>query len=641
MTLQPTGPTRAPRAPIIGALLGMTVLLLLHRYPGIVHDSILYMGEGLAKRSPDIFAHDLFFMHGGQGQYSLMPWLLGMLYQLAPPPQVFLWGTIASLMLFTAASWFVLTALMPERQRTWAWLGILCLPSIYGVVRIFAYNESFLTSRPAAETLALFGMGFLVRARRGMAVACFALAALFHPLQAIAAALVVWPWLVMQDRRWLHALWAILPILLLAHAGIAPFDGLLRPFDPEWLAATRTSRQLFVSDWDLGDYKVLAFDVFLLAAGCRFLPGQWRRWCIAALAGLALGIGASLLLVDGLHLILPAGLQLWRVHWLAHWFAIATLAALLFLHMQARDAGRALLLMLAAQLAWGETTLGMVWMVLLYIAWPWLVMPPRERLRPLLTWVFALGLALLFVNHASNEWKWFAAAGYRLTQYPIDIRLLLFPAIAFALPLLVLVAWQRASRSGRLLLAIGMLPLLVLAAWRWDARRPLTLAFERGALKPDIFGTPLPASAQIVWYPESLVVNWLVLGRASYFSESQLAGQMFNAATFREGRKRWQRLKPMIDRLEACTARDRAAGKLASCILDPAAILQACTASTPQAPLYFVMPYRQPLPESGQWQPADLQQQPLYPRLWLYQCDTLGDKTMPHPSGTLQAQPAR
>jgi hypothetical protein len=121
--------------------------------------------------------------------------------------------------------------------------------------------------------------------------------------------------------------------------------------------------------------------VFLLATGYRFLPGRWRQWCLAALAGLGLGIGASLLLVDGLHLILPTGLQLWRVHWLAHWFAIATLAALLFRHVQERDAGRALILMLAAQLAWGETAFGVVWMVLLYMVWPRLIAPPRERLR--------------------------------------------------------------------------------------------------------------------------------------------------------------------------------------------------------------------------------------------------------------------
>jgi len=640
MTLESTRPSHHLRATIFSALLGVATLLLLHRYPGILHDSILYMGEGLVHQAPDIFGRDLFFMHGGQGQYSLMPWLLGMLFQLAPPPQVFLWGTLASLISFAAASWFALRGLLPRRQRNWAWFGIFGSASFYGVVSIFAYNESFLTSRPVAEALCLLAIGCLVRSRWWLAGLCIGIAGLFHPLQAIAAILIAWPWAVMQDRRWLHALWTIVPILMLAFAGIPPFDGLLRSFDPEWLAAARTSRQLFVSSWALGDYKVLAYDVFLLAAGCRFMPGQWRQWCVAALAGLALGMGASLLLVDGLHLVLPTGLQLWRVHWLAHWFAIATLAALLFRHVQERDAGRALILMLAAQLAWGETALGVVWMVLLYLAWPQLVAPPRERLRGLLTWLFGLGLLLLFVNHASNEWKWFAVTGYRLSQYPIDIRLLLFPALALALPLLALTAWQGANPRARLLLAIAMLPLLVVMAWRWDARRPLTLALEREASKADVFGAALPASAQVLWFPESLVGTWLVLGRASYYSESQLAGQMFEASTFLDGRDRWKRVQPMIEQLQACAERDRAAGRMDSCEINPMALSQACDASTPQAPLYFVLPYRQPLAALGQWQPMDQQQQPVSPHLWLYECRASASKDSQDPSRTHQHPPA-
>ena len=117
--LTPTLLTKS--AHILGACV---VLLLLHRYPGIVHDAILYMGEGLARRSPAVFAHDLFFLHGGQDQYSLMPSLLGWLLQWWPAPQVFMWGALGTLLLFGAASWFALRALLPNRQRAWAWLGL-------------------------------------------------------------------------------------------------------------------------------------------------------------------------------------------------------------------------------------------------------------------------------------------------------------------------------------------------------------------------------------------------------------------------------------------------------------------------------------------------------------------------------------
>ena len=36
----------------------------------------------------------------------------------------------------------------------------------------------------------------------------------------------------------------------------------------------------------------------------------------------------STAVVDWLHLELPTGLQLWRVHWLAHWMSMAALATL-------------------------------------------------------------------------------------------------------------------------------------------------------------------------------------------------------------------------------------------------------------------------------------------------------------------------
>lgn len=580
-------------------LFALTSLLLFHRYPGIVHDAILYMGEGLAHRAPEIFDRDLFFLHGGQQEYSVMPWLLGELLRIGTPPQVFMWGALTTTLLFAFASWFVLRDLLPERQRIWGWFGIACLPPIYGVTSIFSYNEAFLTSRPIAEALSLLAIGSLVRSRWWLASLCIVAASLLHPLQAITAMLIAWPWMVMTDRRWLHAGWAIAPILLLAFLGLPPFDGMLRSFDSQWLAAARTSNQLFVSQWSLADYKVLFFDAFLLAVGWKLLPARWSRWCIAALAGLALGMGASLLLVDGLHLLLPTGLQLWRVHWLAHWFAIASLGALLFHHVSNRDAGRALILMLAGQLAWGETALGAAWMSCLYLVWPWLIAPPRQRLRKPLTWLFGLSLGLLFANHAINEWRWFAAAGYRLEFYPLDIRLLLFPAFALALPLLGLALWSRAKPNARALLSIGMMPLLLLAAWRWDARSPLVRVIEQAASTPGIFGARIPEDAQVFWEPESLTGTWMVLGRASYYSQSQMAGQMFNRATFIDGRAREEKVRPLLTESTNCLNRIRHGA--ATCSISADTLRRVCEPGEVPPPDYLVLPYAQSQSPLGTW----------------------------------------
>ena len=43
-------------------LAGLALTLLLKRYAGIQHDAVLYLGEGLLRRSPAIFSEDLAFV---------------------------------------------------------------------------------------------------------------------------------------------------------------------------------------------------------------------------------------------------------------------------------------------------------------------------------------------------------------------------------------------------------------------------------------------------------------------------------------------------------------------------------------------------------------------------------------------------
>ena len=585
---------------LAGAILGITLTLLLHRHYGIYHDSILYMGQTLAQVRPEIMSRDLFFLHGSQSSFSILPWILGKLSLVAGIPTIFMLGTLSALLLFAFSSWYALSALLPARQRYWAWLGVLCLPSTYGAVRIFSYSENFLTPRPFAESFCLLCIGLLARKQWRTAGICLLLALLLHPLQGIAGILIIWPWAVMQDRRWLHAAWLAVPVLTLALFGVQPFDGLLQRTDAAWLKSLGDSWQLFILEWEPEDYRTLAFDILLLAAGWRLLGGALGKWCAASLCGLVLGLGASLVLVDGLHLVLPTSLQLWRVHWLAHLFGVAAFAALLLKHVRDGDAARSLLLALVALLAWSITPVGWLETGLLYLVWPWLVKGPRARLKPYLGGLFALCLVLLFVKHIGNEWELFSIAGYRLDLYPIDIHILKSPIAALGLPLFGAWAWQRSGAMGRRALAAGLLvPLLVLAALRWDARRPQVLAFEQAAGKEDIFGMHLPDDAQVFWEPESLVGNWLVLGRASYFSYSHLAGQMFNRGTFADGRAREARMLPLMQ--EGTRCRERTARGDDTCHISPASLHRACMPGKTPAPDFLVLPYAQPQQAAGEW----------------------------------------
>ena len=585
-----------------GAVLGIVAMLLLYRYYGIYHDAILYMGQALAEVRPAVMSSDPFFLHGGKDRYSILPWLLGKISLFATLPHVFLFGALASLLFFAFASWHALSALLPPRQRYWAWLGVLVLPSAYGATRIFSYNENFLTARPFAEALCLLAIGRFARKSWLSGVACLLLAGLLHPLQTLPACLAVWIWASWRDRRWLHGLWVSIPILGLAFADIEPFDGLLRTFDLVWFSATKTSTHLFITTWEYVDYTILIFDAVLLVIGSRVLSEQMRQWCVAGIVALCMGLGASLLLVDGMHLVLPTGLQLWRVHWLAHWLSIATLVTVLLMHLKKRDIGRAIILMLAAHLAWGGVPSGMALTMMLYLVWPQLVAPPRERLQPLLTGIIGLGLLLLFAHHASSEWSGFSAAGGELATYPLDTRLLKFPAVALGLPALGLWAWDRSGRRGRGLLGAVLLLLSLVAIVRWDARLPNARALEAGANQPAVFGAQLPIKAQIMWEPESLVGTWLILERASYYSKSQTAGQLFNRDTFLDLQARASKVRPLLAESERC---QQLIAYGISCTVSPGTLRKVCSEGNVAPPDYLVLPFPQAEIPAGTWTPRN------------------------------------
>ena len=623
MPASPNQPEAGRTRWLAGALFGLLVVLLLRRYAGINHDSVLYLGQALVRRWPEIYGNDLVFVHGGgQSQYTLFPRLAAAALELTDPATLFMWGALAAHILFAAAGWFCLKALLPPGQRYWSWLGVLSLPTMYGMVRMFGYSEQFFTPRPVAEGLCLLGIGLLARQRWFLAAACVALAGLFHPLQAIAVVLVAWPWAILQDRRWLHMAWLGIPLLGLALGGVAPFAGLLKPADADWLYILRDNTpQLFLTRWTTIDFTFLLVDVLVLSYARHALGGPFGTWCAAALVGLALGMGANLLLVDGLHLVLPAGLQLWRVHWVAHWFAMASIAALLHRDLRARDVPRALLLAFAITLAWSQ--LGWIWLVLalLYAALPRILAGRSPRVGRLLGWLSGAGILLLFASHAYSEFVVFRMAHYRLELYAIDRRLLVFAPLGLGLPLLGIWLWGRMATIGQTLLLVFVLcPLVMVSSLRWDLRPPEILAFERATFRTDIFGVHIPEDAQVLWGYEMLIGPWLVLQRASFFSPHQLSGQVFNREMAMDGRRRLNRIYPLLEDDRACKDRSRPSGERAHCHISDQAMRQACATGPDRRPDYIVLRYLQPQRAAGSWSILDPMTREVMETFRLYRC---------------------
>ena len=611
------------------------MLLLVHRYWGIDHDATLYLGQALARRWPENFANDLFFLHGSQASYTLFPWLTGLLIHWVPPVALVFWGGLAGLLLFAAASWWSLREVLPHGERYYAWLGVLVLPSIYGRTIIFSYAEPFLTPRPFAEALSLLAIGILARRRHMVtAAACLLAAALLHPLQAIAALLVVWPWLVMRNRQWLHALWLLLPVTIAGLLGVEPIAGLFTRIDTAWLSELRgINGQLFVSGWALMDYRILGFDFLLLACAASQGNTEFARWCKAALAGLALGIAASLLLVDGLHLILPTGLQLWRVHWLAHWVAMAALAVLLVRHADSGNTVRALLLSLTALLAWGPIEWAWLPFALLYLAWPRLVIRLRNGVRLLLGGFFTAGILILVLHHLAIELANFQAAHERLDLYALDKRLFAFPVIALGLPLLAAWTWKRIGRTARMTLAsILLCPMVVLAASRWDIRAPDRRTLDAHAGTPDLFGVHIPEDALVYWDSMSLVGTWSVLERSDYYDPQQLSGLAFNRGTMNDAVARISRLAPLMEESFTCQQMPVAADPKNQCRISDAAMQKACGGGAGPVPDYLILPYGQPAPSVGSWTMRDESTGEPIDTFRLYRCEDIAPTNSTHNS---------
>lgn len=608
---------------LAGALLGLSLLFMSKGYFGIDHDSALYLGEILRIRFPDILDQDLFFAHGSQGRYTLFPYMIAAILPLVDVPALFMWATIIGMLFFTAASWQAIRNLLPTGQRYLPWLAIICLPTVYGAYKIFGYGEAFFTPRLYAEPLCLLAVGLLVQKRVRAAMSCIAAACLLHPLQAIGALLVVWPWLVMQDRRWLRALWLIPAVGLLAVIGVQPFNRLLQEIDPATLPEVRTySAHLFIGEWRQEAFQKLGFDALILVLAVKTITSPMREWCKAAIAGLALGLATSLVLVDALHLALPAGLQLWRVHWLVHWLAMATIGILLQRDLQARNFPRVALLGLAFTLAYGLP--GWTWMLfgLLYAIWPQIEGRIQPRAGTLLAVVFATGIAAIFAIYIANEYLSFQQARHQLVIKAFDRSFFTFPALSLGLALLGVHLWRRFSTVGKCALFVAALcPLATYAASRWDSRPALYKSLERSAYQPRLFGVELPRHAQVYWERASVVGSWLVLNRADYYSPQQLSGLVFSPGAAQEARARINRFKPLREDVKHCTDPALSDAARRGCRISDAGMRASCAptqASRP--PDYVILPYRQPQRALGSWSFTDPSAQDPVSTYWLYDC---------------------
>ena len=224
----------------------------------------------------------------------------------------------------------------------------------------------------------------------------------------------------------------------------------------------------------------------------------------------------------------------------------------------------------------------------------------------------------------------------------IDRRILAFPLVGMGLGLSGLWLWQHARRRwqqiGMLLLAVTA---LLVAALRWDARSPVARALEAQSFNPALFGTPLPERAQVFWDLPMYPAVWVVLQRADYFSPWQLAGSVFNRGTPEEGRRRLERMRPVIEEDMYCQDRSVPARERAHCRISNATLYQACRPGSTPPPDYLVLPYRQDPPALGQWRIPDPVSGGTAVTFWLYACPTILQSLSHATSTSKEPEPPR
>lgn len=553
----------------------ISCFILAHPYAGIVHDNVLYLAQALLRLNPDIYRGDAFFQWGSQDRYTLFSplfaWLIAHL-GLSPANVLLL---LLSQGLFLAGSFALVRVLISSGLRGFAMVFVVCGVGLYGGRFLFRMAEPFVTPRPFVEAATLFAIALLVSGRRGQALALLVAAALLHPLIAFAGAVYCWLYLVLEDRRWWRLLTLAAVPAAAGLAGIAPFTQLFQSFDEKWLAIlTQDNANLFVTQWTHFDWGMVVFDAAVLFIGTHFAEGVARRAFKATLITAAATLGATFVFADMLHNVLLTSIQPWRALWIVHWMAAA---ALPFVASRLWNDGAAARLA-AGLLAFGFVTRGLptsfaasvVAIALFHF---------RNQAAPS-SWVVWSGLCALAAGALAN---WLSII-YRVHQFAsIDsvrpVADFIVRSFSKPFPLLVFaaaMAWfglaaERRARAA----ALAAAGLLVLAASFWDQRPPFRAYIESAGMGSHPFVRFVKKNQEVLWH-DNATAPWIMMQRRSYFSDTQMAGQVFSRGMALEFARRKKAIAVLELQENLCKLMNSLNRRYDSCEPDLDTVRQVC-----------------------------------------------------------------
>lgn len=526
--------------PGIALLLLGACWLVAHPHMGVWHDARLYAIDALARLNPGVFDRDLFLMNGSQGQFTVFPHIFAKLIGLAGLEHAALIVALAGKLLWLAALFLLARAMMP-RPTLWL-LGIVLVmgyPAFYDGHRLFSYGESFATPRIFAEAFTLLALAAWLKAYRLAALILTVIAGVLHPLMALPGGVLL---TLMYFKSTRHG-FAVLAAFAIFAMGVASllatglYGRLFEVFDPDWFdVVVLRNSYVFLDQWSAVAFGRVLFLCVVLGLMARESGSRLQPLARALLVATIVLMAVSWLGAGLWKNVLLTQLQLWRVLWLAQIVALLMLAELLPRLWKAGYPGRVLAACLTSAFlldtwAAGAATLGGLLLRTLLVRADGRIDTHRGLWRAL---PWAIVLPCLFAHFASlpywfatNELSWRKLLGDRVGLIAILGGLYLAQ-----------IKWGRRMPS----LGIGAAAGLFLAAiFVWaevgEHKGPEWQAVYQ-QLRKDI----PPGAVVVAAMSGGVEATWFELGRASYASQAQSVGALFNRKTALAGGRRLELL---------------------------------------------------------------------------------------------------
>lgn len=609
-----------------GAILAIGVSFFTHPYHGIRHDAILYLGQILAQKNLSLHESDLFFAYGSQASYTIFPKLFSPLTNLIPPDKLFIFATALSNLAFLGTSYLLLKKIFPSPYHYYGLLALAALPSTYGGFGLLAYNEPFFTARSIAEPLVLLALTAWTASAYASASVIAILSATIHPLQSLPVLTAMGIDLLRRLQKSL----LIFLILCLCTIGVTIgyfiSHNLLKRYDAEWASwVTEANSLVFMMQWPLSSWAILLSDFFLIGLLIRQSQPSSRRWGITLLiTGMLLG-AASLILADVMKLVWPTGLQAWRVHWLLHWLAVASIPWLIDVHATTEGWKKPHVWLLLAIIFTGTgsppLSASFPAVALLIGLYVFILSPYQTRVRSWMlhsiTVASAGVLIFLLLRHAVSAIGLLDASGGNREFLRKEFVIINNPLILAVLLFLGIKAWQRKINYRPLLFLVCTM-IAIYAGANWDRRSQLTREIESAAHKPDVFGVNLPLDAQIYW-PNELLGTWLVLERPNFFTGQQVSGILFNRKTAETAYQRREIVKILTVQDWVCSVLNKIQTSDDSCSINIEAVREVCS-KTQGKLTHIILDKPLPIKALGSWTPIRQESQPTTTTYHLYSC---------------------